>query len=198
MPTNELFALLLNRLSEERLLRLAEVRYLTSFIQELETRRDPENTTRPAVNRRNTDNDEPALSSIEEAERLFIEERGYLNARRTTNNERPVTAPVNTPERIIAGARNNRFSRRQRTRQATQARQRPARVHNSGSRPYSTNSLLVRRPNASQVRQAGDIVTNRVAELLSEDIIERASAHAVNTVRRSDTNSRRNSSRRET
>mmetsp|Transcript_5310 Transcript_5310/g.7828 ORF Transcript_5310/g.7828 Transcript_5310/m.7828 type:complete len:184 (+) Transcript_5310:65-616(+) len=178
MPIQDLFELLINRLSETRLLRLAEVRYLTSFIQALEARLEP-----AAAERQPTDD------NVEEAERLFIEERGYLEDRRSRRTEtragRPEHNTVRRPERpIVASAperRNRRILRRRRARQAIQR----ARQQATDTRTNQASSTLTRTPDASQVEQAGNIVINQVADQISRDIASRAVAHAEDNVRTS-------------
>mmetsp|Transcript_6936 Transcript_6936/g.10100 ORF Transcript_6936/g.10100 Transcript_6936/m.10100 type:complete len:200 (+) Transcript_6936:98-697(+) len=179
MPTQDLFVILLNRLSETRLLRLAEVRYLTSFIQELEARLGPAETDDHV-------NNTPAENNLEEAERLFIEERGYLEERpsrrtetRASRPERPIAVRASRPERpIVANThpRNNILRRRRRARQAAHQARRQA--GDRSTRPYRPDSILTRRPDASHVEQASNIVITQVAAQLGEDIERRAVTYA--------------------
>ena len=97
MPTQDLFVLLLNRLSETRLLRLAEVRYLTSFILKLEARLGPAD---------DNVNNAPAERSPQELERLWIDERGYVEGDFNFNtpeiSARRTETRASRPERPIA------------------------------------------------------------------------------------------------
>ena len=180
MPFSELLTLLIARINETRLTRLAEVRYLTTFIQELETRLATENAEESRSTRYEPNNTAPANPDLEEAERLFIEERGYLNQpHRPTRARRPIrpaTVRTDRPVRPIVASthtRNHIIRRRRSVRQNTTQSRREA-----NNRTYPIDSVLRRRPDASHVQQAGNRITQDIAEHLSEDIERQAVTHA--------------------
>lgn len=185
----DLLEQLITRLSETRLLRLAEVRYLTSFIQELEDRAG--NYTRPNLSR------PPNQPDITEAERLFIEERGVLEdrrPRRTETSARPQPVRASRPQRpIVANAPTNPGRRNTRIRRAGPTSRTNTQVPARNIRRQQV-SHLTRRPSARQVQQAGNIVIDQVAEQLSQDIHRLARQHAQNTVRTTRTANHVNSS----
>ena len=193
MPILDLLTLLIERLSETRLLRLAEVRYLTSFIQELETRQASEETV---ARRRHHVHNAPNVTDLEEAERLFIEERGFLEARtsnRTESQRRPAArqAPVRAdrPERpIVASTQHRNHILHRRRSRSHNARQAPPRTRRpTENRTYPSDSVLRRRPAASHIEQAGDLVINSIVDHLNRDIARRAVTHARTTTRRTST-----------
>lgn len=116
MPEQDLFELIARRWSEIRLLRLAEVRYITTYIRALEASSQVATATVHPLNRAAT---RPKTS-------LTSNKRGYLVDRGSTPNAEPQIKPdsPNVPSLLINNKRNRRILRRRRARQANQENRR--------------------------------------------------------------------------
>ena len=210
MPSQDLFDNIIHRLSEIRLLRLAEVRHITNYIRALEesTNSNRTDTRRPerTGQQRHTNQEETEFAR---AERLFIEERGYLVDRRTEARAGRTESQAGRPERPIVTNVNNRRTQRalrnsRRARQVNRRNHRARQVNQRHSRPQAENILrtshrvgntpLTRRPDAPHFEQAGPTVLNQLVDLFVEEIVRQVDPEGdtrrVNTQVRTVQNSR--------